>query len=107
MNRREFVKALAGIPLLGLLVKVPKAEEEGSPTFVHSESYGLSVGSAAMARDGVLSTLRDNGLPISGKDWFYTTSSNSTNGPTMTYWDGQQWIPMKVDCPWSWRAGLA
>jgi len=27
MNRREFVKALAGIPLLGLLVKVPKAEK--------------------------------------------------------------------------------
>lgn len=24
MNRREFVKALVGIPLLGLLVKVPK-----------------------------------------------------------------------------------
>ena len=27
MNRREFVKALAGAPLLGLLVKLPKAEE--------------------------------------------------------------------------------
>ena len=28
MNRREFVKALAGIPLLGLLVNVPKVEDE-------------------------------------------------------------------------------
>lgn len=27
MNRREFVRTLAGLPLLGLLVKVPKAEE--------------------------------------------------------------------------------
>ena len=27
MNRRDFVKALAGIPLLGLLVKVPEAKE--------------------------------------------------------------------------------
>ena len=27
MNRREFVKALAGIPLLGLLAKLPKAQE--------------------------------------------------------------------------------
>lgn len=27
MNHREFVKVLAGIPLLGLLVKLPKAEE--------------------------------------------------------------------------------
>ena len=27
MNRREFVKALAGVPLLGLLAKLPRAEE--------------------------------------------------------------------------------
>ena len=27
MNRRDFVKALAGIPLLGLLVKVPEAKD--------------------------------------------------------------------------------
>jgi len=30
MNRRDFVKALAGVPLLGLLAKLPKAEEEWS-----------------------------------------------------------------------------
>lgn len=32
MNRRDFVKVLAGISLLGLLVKVPRANEQ-APTF--------------------------------------------------------------------------
>jgi len=40
MNRREFVRTLAGIPLLGLLVRVPKTKEElhlimpGDPDYI-------------------------------------------------------------------------
>ena len=46
MNRRDFAKALAGIPLLGLLVKLSKADEElhlimpGDPDYVD-----ISIGS--------------------------------------------------------------
>ena len=106
MNRRDFVKALAGIPLLGLLVKVPEKKEDVLET-AYAElrlgaekqpPYELSVGNTAMAHDGVLNALRASGLP-----WFYTTSSSTTNGPTMTYWDGQEWISMRVDCPRDWQ----
>ena len=39
MHRREFVKALAGIPLLGLLVKVPKGEERETVVVAECSEY--------------------------------------------------------------------
>jgi len=39
MNRREFVKALAGIPLLGLLARAPKAKEGWNLTMPGDPEY--------------------------------------------------------------------
>lgn len=43
MNRRKFLEALAGIPLLGLLVKLPKAKQAGE----------INLGVAEDASDGI------------------------------------------------------
>ena len=70
MNRRDFVKALAGIPLLGLLVKVPEEKEdvlEGAYAELRlgaekQPPYELNVGK------GVLDALRSSGVPSDDDD---------------------------------------
>lgn len=132
MNRREFAKALAGIPLLGLLAKLPKAKDpyheidvltfngasqrvEGRANILFDDWEAEKMRDPEFraiaeelepayeaARGGVLDALRSSGLPMSNEDSFYTTSSNATRGPILTYWDGQGWIPMGVSCSKDW-----
>jgi len=71
MNRREFVKALAGIPLVGLLAKLPKAEEH--------ESYELSIG-VSDEQNYIISSYGD-----SSQDWIYIGDSE----PYGRYWNAQ------------------
>ena len=71
MNRREFVKALVGMPLLGLLAKLPKAKKgiavrwtDGhifgetacysfvEPTIIIDDT-GINLGVAEQASDGI------------------------------------------------------
>jgi len=79
MNRRDFVKALAGIPLLGLLVKLPKvAEPTLAETYIkdvvsaESQPITLIIGDASHAGKGSLSigsVERPMGLP-EGDFWY-------------------------------------
>jgi hypothetical protein len=79
MNRREFVKALAGIPLLRLLVRLPGPEVEGRLMFVDSESYGLSIGSADEAG-------RDDWHYIGDKEPFYQYwNAQDSTEPVLRY----------------------
>lgn len=103
MNRRKCLEALAGIPLLGLLVRLSSTEEVLDVTALQGALADIrdSAQAAVPSLRGLAAAVRD------ARDSFYTTSSNTTNGPTMTYWDGQEWISMKVEYPWSWRTKLA
>lgn len=96
MNRRDLMKALAGIPLLGLLVKLPETKDR------YHEIDVLTFNGASHRVDSTW----DYTL-IGDEEPFLTMASNKTSGPTMTYWDGQQWIPMRVECPRSWKTELA
>jgi len=129
MNRRDFVKALAGIPLLGLLVKVPEQEEEfklimpGDPDYIDvtvgnkGELNLIMPGDPGYIDVSVSSpwhTMVYEGnrlISDDGPDYRYighkepclTTASNMTSGLVVTYWDGQEWIPMRVGCPRDWQ----
>lgn len=115
MNRREFghkfLLTLAGIPLLRLLVKVPEKPTE--PLGAYLETLRNSTQDATLSIGDVQ---RPTGLPEGEAYWYIdarapyrnlTTASNTTSGLVVTYWDGQQWIPMRVEIPRSWTTGLA
>ena len=88
MNRREFVKALAGVPLLGFLAKLPKAEAQ--------PAFDLCPESEDLSKDWMVESYEDEagrehrrvifGSPPSDLHW----DSPSPGG--FSYWNGQEWI---------------
>jgi len=110
MNRREFVKALAGVSLLGLLVKLPEAEEEATLTFVDSGLYGLNAGKAEDAGKGVLDALRSSGLAwqadeelfaeppngvysyIGDSEPFLTTMPSTGSTSVLMWYNGKEYV---------------
>ncbi len=71
MNRREFVKALATTPLLGLLAKLPKIEDElnvimsGDPGYIDIMECATSQGIGRKRFPGLVIVRHSYGLP----DW--------------------------------------
>lgn len=100
MNRREFVKALAGIPLLGLLVKLPKHQENYIDYTGRDLEFSDCVG--VVAEDGKTILVNGDALSkhaglLNGKTIFVdlVAGDDANDGltpETAVAWDG--WIPL-------------
>ena len=119
MNRREFVKALAGVSLLGVLARLPKAQEginlimPGDPGYVDISPQGIDLLSGAEdqppyelhadigeGEDWLVERYKDEngdwhervlvGSPPADLHW------DEESLPGTSFWNGQKWIPAEL-----------
>ena len=87
MNRREFVKALAGIPLLGLLAKIP--EETGKLKLAGYPDLVSYVSDCQASEDSLAEAFTTyHTEPFTGVNITFTGEDPT---PIWEYQDGQGW----------------
>jgi len=109
MNRREFVKALVGVPLLGLLMKLPERKEpyreidcltfNGASRRVDLTWANRSIGDDE-PEDWLVERYKDEngdwhervlvGSPPADLHW------DEESLPGTSFWNGQKWIPAEL-----------
>ena len=109
MNRRDFVKALAGIPLLGLLARLTKAEGGLNPNMPndlgHIDVWDSKTGRELFSgpikpEDWLVERYKDEngdwhervlvGSPPADLHW------DEESLPGLSFWNGQKWIPAEL-----------